>query len=158
MVGEAGALERRIHSIGNHEILRIRPVVGHIALVRLAQREIVAIDVAVQDEIEAVHAVVIGTDKGAIPGVILITWYAVAVMTQRNNLPGGDGSSGCSVDSGIGAEHIVEGAVFFYDEDDVLDVTEAAHEFRRRAGLAGVGAGTSWSRRSYYIKIGGVIS
>ena len=66
-------MERRIHRIGNHELLRVRPVVGHIALVLLAQREIVAIDVAVQDEIEAVHSVVISCDEGAIPGMVHIS-------------------------------------------------------------------------------------
>ena len=150
MVGERPRLDRLEHVVVEHEVLRVRPVVGDLTrsvvphdiwLGRVRALGIVHIESAsllgvarLRDE--PVHRPAVDVE----PRVALAVWsaavYVCGVVVGLLAASGRDSNAngryailhGDAVRTGVGPEVTVEGPVLLLDDDDVLDLVDSGRD------------------------------
>jgi hypothetical protein len=122
MIREARTLERGEKLVTEHEIPRVREVIGKILLgvLRVGQQILSA-----RDEVELIHGTPIdGLHRGLV-GMVDIVRRDIRGRTERDHRARGQYASRRAVHAGERAEIVVERPVFLDDEDDVLDLEQA---------------------------------
>src|ERR1700682_5292968 len=120
MIRKAGAGQRRKHVIGKNNILRVGPIVRDVGLVKLSKSKKIAVLVRPMDQIELVHIFSVHAGERIEPSMFYIARQSVRSMTKRYDLTSGDFGGGGAVGSGKRPKIMVEGAILFDDENDML--------------------------------------
>ena len=111
--------------VGKSEVLGVRPVVwnthpGRTVGCELAICHEFAVNIAVVYQIELIHLAPIHCDEGVGSGMPQVMRHVVGHWTQRYILSIRDGAAGSAICSGKGSEIVVEAAILFDDENEVL--------------------------------------
>jgi hypothetical protein len=139
VIGKAGSMQRGEHPCPQREVPRITEIVGDVGGGELAAGEkvaveIAAVDVAQVDEVELVHLTTVHGQYRRGETVVDIVGIAVGGAAHRDNLSGGKGAFFCAVGGVKRAEHVVVSAVFFNDEDDMIDFLDAGQHLLGPSG------------------------
>ena len=97
--------------------------------------EQVALHVAARDEIETIHPAGVDGEMRVFPLVTKVARQDVGRVAERDGVPRGNDGGGGAISPGERPEVIVERAVLFQNEHDVLDFgTQRDELFGRRGG------------------------
>jgi len=104
------------------KVLGVAPVVRNVEIPELGHAQEVIPDIPVLDQVEPIHLALVHRPARILPVMADVADHSIRCVAQRDPLAARHHPRGRPVGAGEGAEIIVERAVLFDDEDDVLDL------------------------------------